>query len=656
MVARQPGHLPPGAAVRRARRRAHRRGVARAACSRISRSGAGRSMSGAGRMGVLTWDIACAGADGPFVLQVPLVLDEPGAGGRAKRDVPRLNVENMRHFIARGLTRFVVEPLDLTTLDGDVPAAMFAALPDHRPITFGRGALQVELADGKHSWLVPLGPGRDGGSAGRDGRRARLPLRPGRRRRHRPHRRLRQRRRLRRPAPPRRRVRLRLTAARRREAGIGPSLLLLYLIQMMAYEDWEVDGTLIGLPTLIGNPSVAFDGLVRGLRYRCRDLGLPGAGGRAPRRWRGSATSAAPREGRAYRPWVERVPRRPTAASPSAAIRASAGGASSRCGRSWASSSCARARTPRRRTRPRRARCGPSSTRLSRRDRPRPRRTIPAPSAINDLERARARAPARRGAGARRRARRHRRRHPGALAVPQPRPPAGRGAGRARPAPLQEPPLLRPRPRRRRTGDAGRPRSPVERGHAGAPDRQPGDVRRPARSPPARDAAAARTFPTFEAYMDAALHDPAWGYYAHHVSIGRGGHFITNPESLSPRYGKWIARWAFRLWQEMVARGELTDDRPVPDRRVRRRQRAARPRHPRRGRRGRGQRQPTPRRRWRTFAARIAYRIYETSASLRAEAAATLLGARRGRRGGRRAAPRRDAEPGLPRRRAGASC
>ena len=56
--------------------------------------------------------------------------------------------------------------------------------------------------------------------------------------------------------------------------------------------------------------------------------------------------------------------------------------------------------------------------------------------------------------------------------------------------------------------------------------------------PPSTHAAAARTFPTFEAYMDAALHDPAWGYYPHHVSIGRGGHFITNPESLSPRYGK----------------------------------------------------------------------------------------------------------------------
>ena len=78
-------------------------------------------------MGVLTWDIGCAGADGPFILQVPLVLDEPGARGRAKRDVPRLNVENIRYFTALGLTRFLVEVKDFVTLAGDVPAAIFAA-------------------------------------------------------------------------------------------------------------------------------------------------------------------------------------------------------------------------------------------------------------------------------------------------------------------------------------------------------------------------------------------------------------------------------------------------------------------------------------------------------------------------------------------------
>src|SRR5580704_17987213 len=91
--------------------------------------------SGAVRMGVLTWDISCADDGGPFVLQVPLALDERGRRERAKRDVPRLNVENMRTFATQGLTRFVAEPLDLLTLAGDVPAATFAALPDHHPLT-----------------------------------------------------------------------------------------------------------------------------------------------------------------------------------------------------------------------------------------------------------------------------------------------------------------------------------------------------------------------------------------------------------------------------------------------------------------------------------------------------------------------------------------
>ena len=42
------------------------------------------------RMGVLTWDVACVTDGGPFVLQVPLALDERGTRGRAKSDLPRL--------------------------------------------------------------------------------------------------------------------------------------------------------------------------------------------------------------------------------------------------------------------------------------------------------------------------------------------------------------------------------------------------------------------------------------------------------------------------------------------------------------------------------------------------------------------------------------
>jgi SAM-dependent MidA family methyltransferase len=110
--------------------------------------------------------------------------------------------------------------------------------------------------------------------------------------------------------------------------------------------------------------------------------------------------------------------------------------------------------------------------------------------------------------------------------------------------------------------------------------------------------------------MDAALHDRKWGYYAHHVTIGRTGHFNTNPEDLSPHYGKWIATWAFRCWREMVARGELSETdtfhviefgagngrlaRDVLDAVARDADND-----------------------WRTFASRLEYRIYETSASLR---------------------------------------
>ena len=109
-------------------------------------------------MGVFTWDVACTGPEGPFVLQVPRVIDEPGYRGRARRDVPRRNVETMRQFLARGLGRFVAAPIELVDLPGGVPAAMLSALPAHRPITFGRGAVQVELAEDELSWLISLGP------------------------------------------------------------------------------------------------------------------------------------------------------------------------------------------------------------------------------------------------------------------------------------------------------------------------------------------------------------------------------------------------------------------------------------------------------------------------------------------------------------------
>jgi SAM-dependent MidA family methyltransferase len=114
--------------------------------------------------------------------------------------------------------------------------------------------------------------------------------------------------------------------------------------------------------------------------------------------------------------------------------------------------------------------------------------------------------------------------------------------------------------------------------------------------------------------MDGALHDPRFGYYARHVAIGRGGHFITNPESLSPRYGQWIAALAFRLWRDLVARGHITEADPFPVVEF-----------------GAGNGRlardvlDAVRRLWPAFAARLAYRVYETSASLR-EKQKELLG------------------------------
>src|SRR6185312_8808321 len=260
---------------------------------------------GTAHMGVFTWDLACVGHDGPFTLQVPAALDQPGAGGRARRRVPRMNFENMQRFVAAGLTRFVLQPRQLFTLAGDVPAATFRALPDHHVLKFGRGGLHVERVEAQRSWLIPLGPGTtaelltemvaalvyhyDPDDAGgtaltdvfiNDGDFVVRRLASGA-------------------------FDLRLTAARRCESDVSPNLLLLYLIQLMAYEDWEVDGGLVGLPVLASNPSVAFEGMRRGRRARWRDTGRSEEeGAQEAMRWIDDFGRS--REGRAYRPRAER--------------------------------------------------------------------------------------------------------------------------------------------------------------------------------------------------------------------------------------------------------------------------------------------------------------------------------------------------------------
>ena len=584
---------------------------------------------GAGRMGVFTWDIACTGADGAFTLQVPLVLDEPGTRGRAKRDVPAQNVANLRDFIARGLTRFAVEPIDLTVLAGNVPAALFAALPDHRPISFGRGGLHVEIADGKHAWLVALGPGATadllaemiaalvyhydpdaaGGTAITD-----VCINDGdfvvKRRRDGT-------------------FDVRLTAARHRERGIGPSLLLLYLIQMMAYEDWSIDGKLVGPPDA-GLQSV---GRLRGPRARpARPLPRSGS-----ERKRGRRAGAAldPRlrplaRGPRLSPVGRAVPRRTSAAvvrrRPARALVAPRPTEDE--ARRAGAVRAARIRRPARRASVRALRS--FIDRLSREIGRRPDDDGGA-ARVNDLGRddllrlledAQVATEARDGVA-------------GELFAHWPY----RGLDHL----VAQVPAARGLRRLKSRVTFGRVVSDVDQGTLASLGPAPiaGRAARPVANPeafggPTLPAAlheqAVRTFPTFEAYMDAALHDPRWGYYAGRVSIGRGGHFITNPESLSPRYGGWIAERAFRCWRDMVAHGELaeTDAFPIVEfgagngRLARDIIDAAT-----RGADGRESAHDGDERK--TFASRLAYRIYETSASLRDRQQA-LLGKRRGRR------------------------
>ncbi len=72
-------------------------------------------------------------------------------------------------------------------------------------------------------------------------------------------------------------------------------------------------------------------------------------------------------------------------------------------------------------------------------------------------------------------------------------------------------------------------------------------------------AAAVQKLPSFENFMDDALHHPDWGYYTHQVSIGDRGHFTTNPERLSPHYGRWLARWAQGVWSDLCSSGTLAE-------------------------------------------------------------------------------------------------
>src|SRR5690606_34245352 len=95
---------------------------------------------------------------------------------------------------------------------------------------------------------------------------------------------------------------VRLLCARYREQGVPPERFLLYLIQLMAYEDWNVADELIGLPVPIANPDLAFSAFVRGQGLRACDCGRGREAGEEAAREQIAAFGRG-RDTRAYLPW-----------------------------------------------------------------------------------------------------------------------------------------------------------------------------------------------------------------------------------------------------------------------------------------------------------------------------------------------------------------
>lgn len=512
----------------------------------------GSLVAGEGRMGVFTWDFQFEDARGAFVLHLPLNLDEPGRRGRSRRDVPRQLVENARHYRAQGLTRYVFEPDALVSLPSGVDVAIFPAALGYSAVSFGCGAIRVHASG---EWIVELGtagtaevlaeaiaalvyhyePEVDGGTALTDvfvndgdfvvkrGAQGAFELR--------------------------------LAAARRREPNIGTNLLLLYLVQLMAYEDFEIDGALSGLPLSISNPAVTFEGVVRGLRYRYADLGFPAeAGEQEARRW--IHEFGRSREGHGYRPWVERFLEGRLPLRFGDDLR-------ERWWRLFPEQS-------KHSLLELRERCQPASplessarnhelvlNRLAR-EIGRVERDEAGTFRINDLG------------------------HQGMLALLEQ---AGsdatlrdRVAGelyahwpyRSFDQLLARVPSARGLRRVKSRLSFGRTIAGADEGTLKGlgPAPKTRSARRlanpelfaPLELTPELDAEAAHTFPSFETFMDAALHDEAWGYYARRVVIADGGHFLTHPEELSPHYGAWVAEWAYRAFRDMREHGELAPE------------------------------------------------------------------------------------------------
>jgi|GEM_PF-857053 len=513
------------------------------------------------RMGVFTWDLSCKSHQGPVLLVVPRVLDEPAASGRARARVPELGAAHRKHFWDRGLRRYLTQPLAGAELPSAVPYQLLAVDPSFHTATFGDGRIRLDLPGSKQTWVVGLGPKmtsevlveiiaaiayhyepeENGGTTLSD-----FFLNDGDFQVKR---------------TPQGTLALRLSAMRRRESGVSSERLLLFLTQLSAYEDFEAGGELFGIPTLISNPSLAFEGFCRGLLYRAQDLGQNEA--EARRSALGKLESFAKSEaGHAYRHFVaaylkgELTPsfgrdlrerwwqltdlRRRTEL---AAVLAQATGSTENRGRAQA----LRALT----------------VKLEGQIGSSPDAPTQAPSSgaqsllLNDLSRAEL----------------------CELLTATDTPNAEQVAStwlthwpfRNFDHMLAEVPGAQKLRKFRGSAEFGSVYSAADESSLRAKSRPKERAPRllanaetfgGRRVPPEEAEAALRSFFSFEEYMDAALQDEAWGYYATSVVIGTRGHFTTSPERLSPHYGQWLCHRAFDLYRHLLASASLSADEP----------------------------------------------------------------------------------------------
>ena len=517
------------------------------------------------RLGLHGWKLDFQSGAHAYQLHFPIAVDDPGSRGRCRRLLPQHNFEHQRSFVRQGLDRFALVPKQLHQLGNTLPAALVEAPDGFSELLFARGGLcarQEDPAGAQQSWQIQLDlpqaaelmaemvaalsyyydpqSGRavadvcfnDGDFLAR-----------------------------RRPDGS---FELKLAQLRTLEAGISSQRLLLYLVQLVAYEFWHLLDAPIGIPVVASNPSVAFEGLVRGRRYRALDLGLSAAAGEAEAHEWLIDLSRSP-AGRSYRPWVERF---------------IAGELPLQFGRDL---------------RERWWRLGPLQQQrhlleLRYRQTPTDRAALAAaerlleqlreqvgavsaqpPLTLNGWSAERWLAQTRRASVPPQEQQRllgevfanwpyrsqeqFEQRIPQAKLYPLLELPHGKDPSPARATTLLGPAV--PEQEARTTQAFSSVHPPLlERPVANA------DWYDAIFLPTALHEAAARELLSFEQYMDDALHDPEWGYYAHAVSIGRRGHFVTHPEALTPHYGRWVARWAFTSWCSLCNTGSIHPEAP----------------------------------------------------------------------------------------------